>query len=355
VENNEAGVLAGRIESGSTIDQIRVINSVVEGDSTVGGIVGYAGDGFQATRCYFVDGSVSGRDEVGGLLGRLENGSLLIDSFAGNCLINSAGAAGGLVGYTYGGCEIVNASCEGKVAGDELVGGITGAGDNSVVIRNAHFVGEVTGQNIIGGIVGMTIYAQVLDCYVIADVGDSNAESVGGIVGAGEGYGVNGETKIERCYFVRFGQKNKVVGGLTCIGGIIGNAWAHLHVLDCETEGSFISYPSSEPNSYVGGIVGMASGDNIRVVGCRSSGSVTGYNYVSGVVGGSWSGLFISDVSSSARVSADGEGGFAAGIVIGEGVVVENASYSGTVTGYRKQPIYFDYTLYCEDPDNYGL
>lgn len=111
---------------GATIENIRLVDSSITGNSAVGAFVGYAG-GTDLSRLSAYNTTVSAPSgTIGGLVGTL-GGSTMSESFAEDITVSSGGATvGGLVGWLVGPSSLSNSYVMGVVDGPTDVGGVVG-------------------------------------------------------------------------------------------------------------------------------------------------------------------------------------------------------------------------------------
>ncbi|CAN1523786.1 Filamentous haemagglutinin, N-terminal [Methylophilaceae bacterium] len=147
---NDVGGLVGSNESGD-ITSSYATGNVVASNSRVGGLVG-SNDNGTITNSY-ATGSVSGGFyDVGGLVGKNVSGTIT-NSYAAGSVSGSHYYVGGLVGHSLGG-SISNSYATGNVAGVWGVGGLVGFNDTSSNISQTYATGLVTGTTDVGGLVG---------------------------------------------------------------------------------------------------------------------------------------------------------------------------------------------------------
>jgi filamentous hemagglutinin family protein len=141
----------GSIEDSSTEDSSAA--GKVSGTAQVGGLVGF-NDGLIAgsfTKGEVNDGDAEGEgsDSIGGLVGFNGEGGTIRDSEAATKVRGGANI-GGLVGVNAG--AIIGGTASGSVDGGTNVGGLVGT--NSGSIRDSLAEGEVNGNFVVGGLVG---------------------------------------------------------------------------------------------------------------------------------------------------------------------------------------------------------
>ena len=180
IHRNRYAGLFGTVVDG-VVRGVGLLDVDVTGDSLVGGLVGYKGDG-EISGSY-VTGSVSGDDYVGGLVGR--SGAPFVDDESHSAVTGSYSTAhvsgrefvGGLVGL---GSVITASYATGHVEGTESVGGLVGRNDHPITASYA--TGRVEGRENVGGLVGFgTRRTTITAAYATGLV--SGDEKVGGLVG----------------------------------------------------------------------------------------------------------------------------------------------------------------------------
>jgi len=185
-----------------------------------------------------------GRD-VGSLIGYLNQGTIT-NCYAKGAVVSGGSYVGGLVGENTG--TITNCYAKGAVvSGGNYVGGLVGS--NTGGITNCCSTGSVSGDAYVGGLVGQIGDGKVTMCYSRAGV--SGNRNVGGLVGK-----TNKETsEIKHSYAT-----GSVEGGINGInvGGLAGQV-EQGNTYKCYSTGSVSG------GQYVGGLVGR-----VRVLGIVS-------------------------------------------------------------------------------------
>jgi hypothetical protein len=170
--------LFGCIGSGGQIRNIGVVNADIQGNYSVGGLVGSNGDwsivGGTLTACY-VAGIVSGDDYVGGLTGANHHGTITTCYATGN--VSGSNSVGGLAGGTDG--TISTCYATGSVNGDKNIGGLVG-GCYDGTITTCYATGIASGDDYVGGLVGQN-FSSLTSCYATGMV--SGVSNTGGLVG----------------------------------------------------------------------------------------------------------------------------------------------------------------------------
>ena len=287
----------------STIDSVSHTNGSVDGESYVGGLVGYTygtvsgsysegdvtgtanyvgglvGRGSSIETSYHEKGNVSGKANVGGLAGA---SSLITDSHSEGDVKGSADHIGGLVGQTYG--RIERSYSEGNVTGTkDYVGGLVGFGGS--IRTSYHKKGYVSGKGYVGGLAGYTS-DPVMSSYSEGDV-IGTAGYIGGLTGyardlittshsegnvSGNGY-VGGLTGYAQNSVKGSHSEGFVTGTGDNVGGLIGSG----SVDSCYHIGDVVG-----TGNYVGGLIGSGTVSN-----SYSEGNVSGLDCVGGIAGSS--------------------------------------------------------------------
>ena len=343
IGNGNVGGLVGTMESGSVTGSW--VRGNVSGSSRVGGLVGYCVG--TISQCHS-SGTVSGAQSsqsVGGLIGIVADGSFstLVSNCYSDCQVTSGSSSnytGGLIGNMRKG-QVAGCYSAGPVEGGYSVGGLIG---NCVVsttltdvIVDCYSISDVdiaSNCNRAGGLVGYSESAQITRCYSTGQVGSSNMDckQLGGLVG------VQLAGKLTDCW-----SSSDVKGGIgSCdLGGLAGALWITT-VQKCYSTGSVesgggagswnigglagVQDGGSVSNSYslssvaggslssgVGGLIGYMGNSASTVTNSFSTGLVTGYNNVGGLVGYKTSTSAINTCfwdkeSSQITISAGGKG-----------------------------------------------
>ena len=120
--------LFGKVESGSSVSNVGVVDSYFKGKFYVGGVCGQ--NLGTITNCYNT-GKVSGYQEVGGVCGENNAGYIANCYNTGAVSVNTS-LVGGVCGYNYYG-TITNCYNTGEVSGNSDVGGVCGANRDGTV------------------------------------------------------------------------------------------------------------------------------------------------------------------------------------------------------------------------------
>ena len=181
------GVVAGRAQDATVIENVRVVNSTVSGTETVGGLVGY------------------NYSRVGGAQGQ---GYAEGPAIVRNCVtdvntkvVGTSTNIGGIVGNNYG-ATIINCHNYADVTGKSSVGGIVGYTrdyhhnkDGYIVACTTYPEASITAKNgIAGGIAGYTLadnqhtntYMHIVACTSLSHISGSTAGCIIGQINHGQ-------------------------------------------------------------------------------------------------------------------------------------------------------------------------
>jgi filamentous hemagglutinin family protein len=391
---------AGAISIGGVVGQSRngslsnITNSgniiAAAGSTFIGGITGWlVGGGTLANSSS--SGTITADAtsvHVGGLIGRSELGSTISNSFNTGS-VTGGSYVGGLAGLAQ--ANISNSYSTGSISGGDIVGGLVGHCSVGT-ISNAYATGNITATgNVYGGLVAWNI-GTISNSYATGQVtGSATSYDGGGLVGFNSG--IIAATVAGLTYAAGNVTAYHYAGGLVgwnAIGATINNAYASGNVSLTSTtmalaaggiagynRGSIIAtipgatYATgtvTDPANgyYTGGVVGW---NDAVITGVYATGTVSGYNYVGGVIGADlnlYGTSLVTNVYSTGNVTGRsiGAGGiigynkgiltatapgltYASGVITGNDKVgggvgwntgsVNNASYVGnSVTGVKK-------------------
>ena len=260
--------------SKATISNVGVIDSFVQGNSNVGGVVGFVSNNSTVENCCNT-ASVSGsRNSVGGVVGSTYSSAVVENCYnAGS--VSGSKFAGGVVGYAFISSTVTNCYNTGSVSGDEGTGGVVGRANSATVI-NCYNTSLVSGDERTGGVVGETYNnssdrgCTITNCYNTGSVSGSRGQ-VGGVVGRTDSIPGGYSSTIENCF-----NTGSVSGSDSYVGGVVG--WAiSSTVTNCYNIGSVESLAS------VGGVVGFVT--SVTVTNCGFEGVIYGSSGVGAIVG----------------------------------------------------------------------
>lgn len=361
------GMNCGRLES------VTNGGAVTGTSNNVGGIAGKNGDSSSQTVSIINAqniGSINGNGIVGGIVGDNLVNSIIANASNSGEVTSTGQYTGGISGTNRG--SLTNIDNFGKVTGTNQVGGISGVNHNNAVssqnagtIDKANNTGAISGKMSVGGIVGEN-YSNISNSSNSGDV-IGTLQKIGGIVGLNGLLDAKSGT-IENVINIGAVTGTAVVGGIagenksakienarnsgkvnadfddaqqSLSGGITGYNYNGGQIFSAVNTGVV-----SGKGSFVGGICGASDGVNSTVKNVYNSGSITGVQYVGGIVGSNGSGTITVNVYNLGTVS----GSDAVGAIVGDPDIngsITNAYYK-TDTGYKK---YDDNTEYSSVKD----
>ena len=194
--------LFGSTSDSTTIDDLRLENATVSGESNVGGLVGSLEGAVSSSS---TNVTVTGEDGVGGLIGYNAGGDVTTSFSVGD--VTGDDYVGGLAGFSANHADVSTSYATGTVTGDDYVGGLIG--ENYGDVSTSYATGDVDGEERVGGLVGLS--GGVVDTSESYATGVVSGDSeVGGLVGSNSG---------DVSYSVATGE----VDGGTSVGGLVGN------------------------------------------------------------------------------------------------------------------------------------
>ncbi len=298
--------------SGSTIENVGLINANITGQNNVGTLVGY--NNSSSIINTYAAGTVSGNNNVGGLVGYSKNSSSIDNSYATGS-VSGSNNVGGLVGFNYNSSSIANSYATGTVIGSGYnAGGLLG-GNYSSIIDNSYATGSVNGSSYVGGLVGSTYLSAIDNSYATGSVNGSSY--VGGLVG------FNGSSSIDNSYAT-----GSVSGsGRSSVGGLVGINWNSSSITNSYATGSV-----NGSDRRVGGLVGW-NGNTSSITNSYATGSVRGANYVGGLVGENTDSSSIDNNYATGSVSGNTNVGGLIGYDDGSNTLTNNWWYNSLSNG----------------------
>lgn len=201
---------------------------------------------------------------------------------------------------------------ESYIKAEQYVGGIAGystnSSNNSITISNCYYEGTVTGSFIVAGIVGSDSRGNIDKCFNSGKI-TCTGNYIGGIVGNASAIDVS------NCY-----NEGTVNGKKNYIGGIMGYNQNGCVVSNCKNIGSVIGSSGQD----IGGIVGNSYNGGV-VKFSYNSGTVSGNQYVGGIVGYNFASSDYTTMIQYCYNKGKVRGTYDAG-----GIVGYNLSYSST-------------------------
>ena len=339
--------LFGFVADEGVIQDIGVVNATVNGQTFVGGLVGFTRGTVSNSYCIndvmgqgvigglvgwniegtisnsYSSGNVTGESQVGGLLGSNEGGSVSY-SYSTSSVTGSSGA-GGLVGINSEG-TVSNSYSTGSVSGTTEVGGVVG--ENSGYVSNTHYNYDevlINGENIITiGALFDEDFEEWLANGKFLDINDRLSQESGY-------YLINDVTDFKQ--LLAFGQDDNLRFRLTNDMNLDTEPGFYIPYLAGEFDGNGHKISNLSFNCdfvYTVGSFGyLATGGAVTGVGVENI-NITGYNNVGGLVGMNHEGI-VGDSYSTGSVIG---GGMVAGLVgMNSEGIVSNSYSTSNVTG----------------------
>ncbi len=222
-ENADDVGMFGYVGEGSSIKNLGLIDSYINGNEYVGGVVGR--NFGTVENCYNM-GSVSGDQCVGGVIGINFNtvsgcyntgkvyGTKFISGVTGwsnegtieNCYntgsVSGDKCIGGVAAYSGG--NVKKSYNTGYIKGYERVGGLVGENNSYGIIENCYNAGAVEGNLDVGGIAGWMHTNQIKNCYNTGNINCGDMDRQGGIIG-------NGTYMGDNCFYL-YGTSHQILG-----------------------------------------------------------------------------------------------------------------------------------------------
>ena len=233
IDRSANGVGLFGYTEGVTINKVGLLSVKIKGDRYVGSLVGSSSGNITNS---YATGAVEGNSDIGGLVGYTDYGTVTNSYAMGNVLGNSH--VGGLVGINNN-SNITNSYATGSVLGNgAAVGGLVGKSWNSIIM-NSYATGDVVGGN--NGVGGLVSHNNgiIMNSYATGVV-TGTGNSVGGLVA------VNGNnSRVTNSY------ATGAVKGINRVGGLVG-----LHGTNLLIENSYATGAVTGTGNYVGSLVG---------------------------------------------------------------------------------------------------
>lgn len=275
----------------------RIIGLKVDNNNGNAGIFSTIGASGTVKNVNIYSGNFTGTTSAGAVAG-VNNGRIENVTGFGNT-VTSNGNAGGIVGENNGNKGNIITNEDGTITLEpaeneqfatgiidvESIGSVIAKGDNAVAgglvgtnegaLGNSYSDSAVTSTFVnnqagLGGVVGVNTEkgnVQYVDSLGVTNGGTTGSSNVGGVIGINKGN-------------MYSGYNESIVSGKDNVGGIIGtNSSAVGNVVNAT---SVSGKDETDISEYVGGLVGTNSGS---VTNGRNNGTITGTNYVGGMVG----------------------------------------------------------------------
>ena len=342
------GALAGTVDhatiSNVTASNVTVTHATSDPWAGTGGLIGNASNSTLANLAVTGTSVMNNAWHVGGLVGTLANSTLASSSSNAN-LVNVGYGVGGLIGYSSG-STVSNSTASGNVSGGGYGrGGLIGIMSGGSVL-NSSASGNVTnsGSRQTGGLVGNG--SGTIDGSFATGAVSSTGDKTGGLSGDFTGTisnsyasgNVTGTTNVGGLVGFNSGSistshaQASQVSGTSNVGGLVGTNDTTGNISSSQLAGAGVVTASG---SYAGGLVGQNLG-SVTTGGVSSASSVTGANFVGGLIG--VNGGFSNATASIAQSTVDGtvslsnSGTLAGGLVGRNFGVISNSNSTGLVT-----------------------
>lgn len=239
--------------------------------------------------------SSSSTEDYAGLFYKLGSRAHVHDIEFTSVALNGKDYIGAVACYSEEGAQLENISLTGFIDGVSNIGGLVGSGDVTVtncVSSLAVKVKSDKSASNIGGLIGFTTSSEIKNCILTGLVTAPKGKNVGGITGAGGSF--------TNCYVGGSIEGYDYTGGIT---GMAGGTFAGCRVGATMSYNSyafpwevFLTQPLVTPfsisiigHNYVGGFAGGGSltleGENIFMRESGTTATLTGNDYVGGLVG----------------------------------------------------------------------
>lgn len=331
-----AGGLIGENDKHTTIENVRITDTVVKGSGTSGGFVGFAGNGITITKSGFSNIKVtSTTDAAGGFVGSTGGTETTIKEVNcdGNMIVMGKNASGGIIGQTNQSEVTVDTAkflSKVEVTSETThAGGVIGISGGEAEIKNTTFSGglSVNGANSSGGIIGnangkLTVDWVTFDSDVTVEATSANVHA-GGIVGY-----TNGEADIKNATF----NGELTVDGKNSSAGIIGKANGKVML----NQASFKSDVTVTSGEHAAGVLGDTNSEaDIENVTCLGRLIVYGNMSSGGILGNTGNKLKLWNISiggPSTITSANGDAGGVVGFARSYNADIQNIKFIGKDT-----------------------
>ena len=342
------GTFDGR---GNRIIGLTVENNDPNTNNGNAGIFSTVGDGGVVKNLNIYSGNFTGTTNAGAVAG-VNNGRIENITAFGNT-VTASGNAGGIVGVNNGKGTFVSSdegastltdngiydveSTGSVIAGNDtaIAGGLVGTNagalgnsfSNSAVTVETGIKLDNTADIGLGGVVGVnTGEVQYVDSLGVTNGGDTGSSNIGGVIGINKG-------NLYSAY------NESIVSGNSNVGGIVGVNEAGKTVTNIvnatSVSGVDKSDSSDDASKNVGGLVGSNSGS---VTNGRNNGTITGTNYVGGMVGNNAENAQLTDLVNDSSASITGEqyvGGIAGSNAGTISATDTNLINRGSITGQQ--------------------
>ena len=305
-------ILGGTLLFAGEIDAAQATSSGA--NQSIGGIAGFLGAGTNfasGAQIYIVGkigaGSISNVKNIGGVVGEVANAAFSGTFYVAPTMnVSTATQVGGFIGTATGNCTILADNTDihigGNIAAKQYVGGFIGiiGSASALDIGPATYNGVDYSKDVTITIHGSAFNTKTAATYITAQAVEyditcqaaaisASQNDVGGIVGNNSGSGAGKGVNIYKGTIVNGGAvSSTLASGETNVGGIIGNNNGALTIASAATVSNSGSVTGKD---YVGGIIGKMmqgslAGSFINGVENNASvGQVRGANFVGGSIG----------------------------------------------------------------------
>ena len=204
-----------------TLKNITVRADVKATGSTVGGIC--SSTMLVSLNDLIYEGNVSGSDTCGGILGKIEGRATLIDNLRSSGTVQGQRSIGGIVGSAKSVdfaniSSVADISTTGAVSVEDKkgIGGLFGEAKFGLSVKDSFYNGNINGYGHTGGLIGYADLVTLVNCHSAGTITGTNFENglKGGLIG--KGYG-----SIDRCFSTMDILNSNYSGGL--VGGFKDN------------------------------------------------------------------------------------------------------------------------------------
>ena len=133
--------LIGSLKEGGTLTNLGMVDSVIVGKNTVGGIAGGVDYPATVSNCYNIRGSVDGSSAVGGISGNVDGA--IVSNCYNKGFVTGVSYVGGITGKVKSGGDVLNSYNKGFVTGVSYVGGIAGQViDSGSTVSSSYYLSD---------------------------------------------------------------------------------------------------------------------------------------------------------------------------------------------------------------------
>lgn len=264
---NETNPFAGNFSAGIIMEEEKnFIENFTESTKSIFSSKEVSEDNKEA-RYYEITGlSIEGEGGYCGFFGNMQGG--VIENLKVRGFIKAGNNIGGLVGNTIGNTKMLNCTSDVILIGQNYVGGIIGKAGDNVKLENCINITTTSAIQFTGGILGSGgDNVTLLNCTNSQNI--EGKEYVAGIAG-----GLGNNAILEECV-----NEGEVNGGEEYISGIASKIGDNAILKNCGNTGA-----SLRGSNYVAGIVSEI-GENLKIYNSFNIANIEGKSYVGGVIG----------------------------------------------------------------------